>query len=123
MNAHIYYDFTMFLTTYAPKGRWVWKLWCQRYFGHEYFEELIVKCRGNVVYYLRLLATVKAAEEERRLKLEMAEVVERVRKQPRLNLRFWWYPAVHAWQQLFLQDELRYPLLVSGSSERGSDTN
>ena len=107
-------------TTYMVQGRWCDQLWHQGKLNHDVYEEYVFSCRQGVLARKRNLDAVRNWEEERAERKEMEDVVKRIRTDRTVYQPFAKRPEAEAWLQVFLKDELRYPILiVLGQSHTG----
>ena len=80
--------------------------------GHDRYREYIFKARDGVLARKRTLDAVMQEEGEVRSQEEMAAVVKRIKGNPDLWLPFVQFPLVEEWRVEFLQDALRYRILI-----------
>ena len=80
--------------------------------GHDRYREYIFKARDGVLARKRTLDAVMQEEGEVRSQEEMAAVVKRIKGNPALWLPFVQFPLVEEWRAEFLQDALRYRILI-----------
>ena len=105
---------------YQVLGKWPEELWKQHKLSSEAYEDYLFSCRDGVPFRKRNLEVCVEREKAKTRKREMEDRAQRIRSNPLLYRPFPEVPAARAWLQLFLQDALRYPIMiVRGRSHTG----
>ncbi|CAE7842799.1 unnamed protein product, partial [Symbiodinium necroappetens] len=106
--------------TYQVLGKWPEALWKQRKVTSEQYEKYLYLSRDGVLARKRNLDAVKEQEASLAEAALIEATTRRVRANAALYRPFPPVAAAQAWLALFLQDRLRYPLLVvRGASHTG----
>ena len=106
--------------TYQVLGKWPEALWKQRKVTSEQYEKYLYLSRDGVLARKRNLDAVKEQEASLAEAALIEATTRRVRANAALCRPFPPVAAAQAWLALFLQDRLRYPLLVvRGASHTG----
>ena len=106
--------------TYQVLGKWPEALWKQRKVTSEQYEKYLYLSRDGVLARKRNLDAVREQEASLAEAALIEATTRRVRANAALYRPFPPAAAAQAWLALFLQDRLRYPLLVvRGASHTG----
>lgn len=97
---------------YQVLGAWPEKLWKQRKLTHQVYREYLFQTRDGVVGRKRNFDAVVAEEERLEIASEIEATAVRIKSNPALYKPFPEIPEVTAWQRLFAEDALRYPVLI-----------
>ena len=97
---------------YAVAGRWIDNLWKRHLLTHMVYEDYVFLARDGVVVRKRNLDACREREAIASAAAEMADRALRIRANTDVYRAFPEIPEVSAWQGLFREDALRYPILI-----------
>ena len=105
---------------YKVKSKWAESLWQDRKLTHDTYEDYVFESRDNVLSKKRNLDACREREVAVAESKEMRAVVKRIREDPTLLRPFPTVPAAEIWLTCFVEDRVRYPILVVlGKSSTG----
>lgn len=106
--------------SYAVRGRWPEDLWKAYKLSSEQWEEYLYLCRDGVVSRKRNLEEVRSNHAAKTRQKELEAQIKRIRGNKALFKEWPKVPAAEIWLQIFLTDQIRYPiLLVQGHTSTG----